>query len=408
MVRVRGHYVPANVKSILISITPSAGGGAQTFNADLTQGANKDCSGTPLACTLTIQIAPGSYVGKFATFDGLLFGGNAPGNPPTGNPLSANQDVPMAIVAGRADQINLTLGAIPAEVNIAALGSNIGTNGNGDYVLSPSYASAQVQVTALDSDFNTIVGPGAPTMSMKSDDTSHLSVAQIGTSNTFTLTSPVKPALGLIAHLTATATPVDNTGIAPVVGSAQPVLFGVPVIEFPISAATGYDLQGIAAGSDGNMWFTLINESEIGRILVSNPATVNYFPTKTSSVYPTGITAGPSDSNLWFNEGSQAGRIGKIPTSETPGSSSGETEYAVTNGGAAGFQSMTTGTDGNVWFVDSANNAIGKMTTAGVVTEFTLSVAGAFPSAITSGPGNTMWFTECGSSYWPARLPRSE
>ena len=70
---------------------------------------------------------------------------------------------------------------------------------------------------------------------------------------------------------------------------------------------------------------------------------------------------------------------------------------------------ITAGPDGNLWFItDRATPgsfpatilavSIGRITTAGVFTEFPITTPGAYPSDITSGPDGALWFTENTSS----------
>jgi len=70
------------------------------------------------------------------------------------------------------------------------------------------------------------------------------------------------------------------------------------------------------------------------------------------------------------------------------------TEFNVPSGTAFG---ITSGPDGNLWFTDSAG-AIGRITTAGSITEFPLPKNCAFefcgPLGITAGPDGNLWFTE--------------
>ena len=55
-------------------------------------------------------------------------------------------------------------------------------------------------------------------------------------------------------------------------------------------------------------------------------------------------------------------------------------------------QEIVTGSDGNLWFANTGNNSIGRVTPAGVVTAFAdASLDG--PTAITSGPDGNLWFT---------------
>ena len=52
---------------------------------------------------------------------------------------------------------------------------------------------------------------------------------------------------------------------------------------------------------------------------------------------------------------------------------------------------IITGPDGNLWFTESG--AIGRITTAGVVTEFPLPVGSSDPEGIAAGPDGNIWFT---------------
>ncbi|MGH2873581.1 MAG: virginiamycin B lyase family protein [Solirubrobacteraceae bacterium] len=79
------------------------------------------------------------------------------------------------------------------------------------------------------------------------------------------------------------------------------------VTEFPIPTPASSP-DGIAAGSDGNLWFTEQQANQIGRITPSGAVTE--FPIPTVGGEPVGIAAGP-DGNIWFTEtiGDKTGRI---------------------------------------------------------------------------------------------------
>ena len=88
----------------------------------------------------------------------------------------------------------------------------------------------------------------------------------------------------------------------------------VPITEFTAGITSGANLAGIAAGPDGNLWFTEYDGDRIGRITPSG--VVTEFSTGISTFGgPDGITAGP-DGNLWFTE-FNGNRIGRITTSGT-------------------------------------------------------------------------------------------
>src|ERR1700730_404714 len=101
-----------------------------------------------------------------------------------------------------------------------------------------------------------------------------------------------KPARSAVAWLVLLfpAMTVINPGVA----AAQP-----PVIsEFTVPTA-GRDPWWVAAGPDGNVWFTEFHSGNIGRITASG--TITEFAVPTANSAPFGIAAGP-DGNLWFTE----------------------------------------------------------------------------------------------------------
>jgi streptogramin lyase len=101
----------------------------------------------------------------------------------------------------------------------------------------------------------------------------------------------------------------------------------------------------------------------------------------TPGAAPIGITAGPGGS-LWFVE-SAANKIGRITAAGVV------TEFSIPAAGSQA-QMITAGPDGNLWFTEFAANKIGRITTAGVVTEFSVS---GNPWGIAVGPDGNLWFT---------------
>src|SRR5207249_2283249 len=100
-----------------------------------------------------------------------------------------------------------------------------------------------------------------------------------------------------------------------------------------------------------------------------------------------GITAGP-DGNLWFTE-SAGNQIGRITTAGVV------SEFAVPTANSS-LVGITVGPDGNLWFSERLGNQIGRITTAGAITEFPVPTANSFPTIITVGPDGNLWFTEVG------------
>ena len=153
------------------------------------------------------------------------------------------------------------------------------------------------------------------------------------------------------------------------------------VTEFSVGITAGAGPAGIAAGPDGNLWFTEVDGHRIGRITPSGVVT-EFSAGITANAWPIGITAG-SDGNLWFT-GTLSG-IGRITPLGVV------TEFTV-GGGTFG---IAAGPDGNLWFTDIYRNRVGRITTRGVVTEFDTGITpGAGLAAITAGPDGNLWFAE--------------
>jgi virginiamycin B lyase len=121
-------------------------------------------------------------------------------------------------------------------------------------------------------------------------------------------------------------------------------------------------------------------------------------------VVPGGITTGP-DGALWFT-GSISSKIGRITTDGKV------TEFALPNSNSQPW-GITMGPDGALWFTEAScvrqpgprcgiGNKIGRITTTGLVTEFTVPSDGSGPHSITTGPDGALWFTE----YYGSRVGR--
>ena len=151
-------------------------------------------------------------------------------------------------------------------------------------------------------------------------------------------------------------------------------------------------LGGIVAGADGNIWFTNGGQSKVGRITPSGVITQFDLPAIVGG--PSFITSGP-DGNLWITtnalgQGRQdwivrLGRDGAV-TQFPAGAGSGDS--------STGPQGITPGPDGNLWFTEFWTNRIGRMTPAGVLTEFPIPSPDTAPRGIVAGPDGNLWFVE--------------
>ena len=84
---------------------------------------------------------------------------------------------------------------------------------------------------------------------------------------------------------------------------------------------------------------------------------ITEFSSGTSS-FTLAVTAGP-DGNVWFSEGGVPSRIGKITTAGVV------TEYSSGLSHSAGLQGIAAGADGNLWFTEIGGGAtrIGRVKT---------------------------------------------
>lgn len=151
--------------------------------------------------------------------------------------------------------------------------------------------------------------------------------------------------------------------------------------------------MGATLGPDGNIWVTDYLYNRVDR--VTPAGTVTEFPLPCvnpplcfSSSGPLGIVDGP-DGNLWIAEA--AGKIGRATTSGTV------TNFDIPSSQGAPA-SIAAGADGNLWFTESYANRIGRITPTGNVTEFPVPTAYSTPSGMAAGPDGNLWFTEQGSN----------
>jgi virginiamycin B lyase len=105
---------------------------------------------------------------------------------------------------------------------------------------------------------------------------------------------------------------------------------------------------------------------------------------------PYGVTTGP-DGALWLTlvHSGQISRIG--PDDEV-------TTHTLDAAGCgpsviSGPFGIATGPDGALWFTEMTTDTIGQIGDSDVTTEFALPVRGGFPSMITAGPDEALWFT---------------
>jgi streptogramin lyase/ribosomal protein L24E len=175
-------------------------------------------------------------------------------------------------------------------------------------------------------------------------------------------------------------------------GLANPGVTSTAVTEFP---------QAITSDpANGLVWVTVQNSKNIYGI------DMNGHIAKTANIgLPEldGITMGP-DGNVWYTQehgthgsGSVIGRVNPTSGLEI------QPRFTVPDlggGKIANPSAITAGPDGNLYFIDQGNNAIGQISVAGVIQLFTAGLSNNVfspnvqPTGITVGPDHNIWFTE--------------
>jgi virginiamycin B lyase len=159
------------------------------------------------------------------------------------------------------------------------------------------------------------------------------------------------------------------------------------IAEFALPDRSGV-LNDIASDSN-RIWFTLgFPGNAIGSMdVLTHRVTVSALPEGSS--FADGIALGP-DGNMWFPmpQDHQIGRItpdGKIATFAMPD-----------RGDATGSPSdIVLGPDGAMWFTSFNESRIGRITAAGAITEFNDGISdGSSPDGIATGADGSLWFTE--------------
>jgi len=140
-------------------------------------------------------------------------------------------------------------------------------------------------------------------------------------------------------------------------------------IKLP-AADAGYAVQGVASDNAGNLWYTLAATpgataagspaGKLGRVAADGSITEFALPRPTDVAGA--ATLGP-DGNVWVEvETAHGWSIDRV------GADGSVAEHPVA--GATSLNWLTAGNDGELWFTDGPK--VGKMTTAGAVTEFHL------------------------------------
>src|SRR5262249_5541308 len=123
------------------------------------------------------------------------------------------------------------------------------------------------------------------------------------------------------------------------------------------------DGLAIAAGADGRLWFTESISDPVGRVTIGRMATDGTVAlTQGNGIDGAqSLLAGP-DGDLWFGNGGASPSIGRV--------SPAGTIRKIVDPGINDPEDLIVGPDHAVWFIGGRDGSIGRVTTAGVVTNF--------------------------------------
>jgi virginiamycin B lyase len=414
----RAHFISASTNALQVKVyapnSSHAGAPIATSVTDLSATSpsctvNTDSSRT---CTFAVPAPPPADDFVFTTWDEKPVSGAIP---PAAKQLAAASVIDRTIAIGTANVINVTLGGIVASLQLS-LPSAVGTSTPASNIHGVVASIQNFGVNALDADGNVIVSDGyvdatgtaqsiavAVTESPATCGSGTLQLGSGAAGATVSLSAPATSGVQFnygataLAQLFTAAAPCTFT-ISAIAGSASAngsfVLLGPEFTEFTTPTANAGP-GAITLGSDGALWFTECNVSQIGRIPANatpgSPGITEY-PTLTSAALPQGIAAG-SDGALWFTENSVS-QIGRIPTGATPGSSAQVTEFPTMT--ALSGPTAIANVGGTLWFTENLANQVATVSTLGAVTEYPLPAptAASAPIGITAGPDGNAWFTE--------------
>lgn len=159
-----------------------------------------------------------------------------------------------------------------------------------------------------------------------------------------------------------------------------------------------YSANAVGSGSDGNLWVT----SNYGGTPPGPPSDSSVWLVSTASKivnhiqlpngsFPQGVVAGP-DKNMWIVERG-TNKIGRMTT----GGSLTEFTIPTPNAGA---QYIIAGTDGALWFTEQNASQLGRITTSGSFSEFPIPTANSQPFDLATCPTacenahGRIWITE--------------
>jgi streptogramin lyase len=175
----------------------------------------------------------------------------------------------------------------------------------------------------------------------------------------------------------------EDSGL-PGIGAISP---SGQITEYPDTSAVPLAPRDLTVDANGNAWYTRQGGMGVGEVPLGAPNNTPVTIYATTVPMANGITAG-NDGNLWYS-GNGYSVVGRMSHAGI------DTEFGPMNGLQMGAtpDAITAGPDGNVWFddQDAPNFKAGKITPSGQITEYPLT---GTPEDITSGIDGNLWLPQ--------------
>jgi hypothetical protein len=361
-----GRREPKYISASTTQLAYSIDGTPQTPVALTT--ANPDCTGSPLTCSVALNVAPATYTFVFTLEDA------------NEHALSQATNVSQTVAAGSANTLTVTLGGIANYIVVTPQSDAnrvLGSVAGGFQI----YGNAAVQfaVTLQDADHNTIVGTGAPAPSIAPSASAPYTISTpTSGSNVWTLTSTYAPtAAGTFAatSFAVTATPYPNSGGSTITtGQISVQLYQPWIFVINNGKVSTYDEQGNTKGvsissglstplgitADANPTSSPV-ATYAGDLFVTNaggPSVTVYLPSGTATAAPTSFPNLASPGPIVYDSGNNQFYIANM---------SGATMHAFSEQGAAATFSPAPTVAGPTGLAyDPTDSLIFLSTTAGV------------------------------------------
>jgi hypothetical protein len=218
--------------------------------------------------------------------------------------------------------------------------------------------------------------------------------------DTGNIAETLPPLISLSGNFFASVTPANNGTMWVVRFSFDPrtgtntsvEIFNASVTEVGEFLPPANLVDAETLGADGMMYVATSSPVTPSQIFQVNPSSMNLLKTVTlpggSNVKQ--LASGP-DRAVWFTD-SGLNKIGRI-------TSAGAVTYFSVPTSNSGLEGIAAGIDNAMWFTEMKGNRIGRISTDGSVTEYAVPTPNAQPQGITAGaPGpcipNTIYFTE--------------